>query len=86
MQNDLGSRDHGFRQITRDIRELDPEIAGATSSHSVVPVQGSGTFAIEGVLTTFMTGRDKVLVCVNGIYGETATKILRRHKIQHMPR
>jgi 2-aminoethylphosphonate-pyruvate transaminase len=85
MQSDLGSRDLDFRQITCDIRNWILDIAGATPSHSVVPVQGSGTFAIEGVLTTFITDTDKVLVCINGIYGETATKILRRHEIQHTP-
>ena len=39
-----------------------------------VPVQGSGTFAIEAALTTLEQGTDKVLVCVNGVYGETAAR------------
>jgi 2-aminoethylphosphonate-pyruvate transaminase len=83
MQSDLGSRDMTFRQITHDIRTWIQEVAGAGPEYSVVPVQGSGTFAIEGVLTTFIKDTDKVLVCANGIYGETAAKILQRHMIQH---
>jgi 2-aminoethylphosphonate-pyruvate transaminase len=83
MQSDLGSRDLTFRQITRDIRNWIRDLAGAGSGYSVVPVQGSGTFAIEGVLSTFVGNKDKVLVCVNGVYGETAAKILRRHRIRH---
>src|ERR1700712_2895642 len=70
MQFDLGSRDHAFREVTRDIRRMILELAGADRFHSVIPVQGSGTFAIEAVLTTFIKPADKVLVCVNGIYGE----------------
>src|SRR3954467_10584805 len=83
MQSDLGSRDLTFRQITRDIRNWLGDLPEAGADYSVVPVQGSGTFAIEGVLSTFVRNRDKVLVCVNGVYGETATKILRRHRIRH---
>src|SRR3954470_23412940 len=83
MQSDLGSRDMTFRQITHEIRTWIQEIAGAGPEYSVVPVQGSGTFAIEGVLTTFIKDSDKVLVCANGIYGETAAKILQRHMIPH---
>src|SRR3954468_19954349 len=83
MQSDLGSSDLAFRQVTRDIRTWIQELAGAGADYSVVPVQGSGTFAIEGVLTTFIKDSEKVLVCANGVYGETAAKILHRHMIQH---
>ena len=83
MQRDLGSRDLAFRHVTRDIRQWIQELAGAGPDHTVVPMQGSGTFAIEAALTTFVKERDKVLVCANGVYGETAAKILRRHRLPH---
>ncbi len=83
MQRDLGSRDLAFRQVTRDIRQWIQELAGAGPDHTVVPMQGSGTFVIEAVLTTFVKEGDKVLVCANGVYGETAAKILRRHRLPH---
>jgi 2-aminoethylphosphonate-pyruvate transaminase len=83
MQQDLGSRDHAFRQVTSDIRHWILDLAGAGDESSVIPMQGSGTFAIEAALTTFVGERDKVLVCANGIYGETAAKILRRHRLPH---
>jgi 2-aminoethylphosphonate aminotransferase len=83
MQNDLGSRDHAFRQVTSDIRRWIADLANAADEYSVIPVQGSGTFAIEAALTTFVKDTDKVLVCVNGVYGETAAKILRRHRLRH---
>jgi 2-aminoethylphosphonate aminotransferase len=84
MQSDLGSRDLAFRQVTRDIRQWIRELADAGPDYSTIPVQGSGTFAIEAALTTFIKDNDKVLVCANGVYGETAAKILRRHRLRHV--
>lgn len=83
MQSDLGSRDIAFRHVTRDIRQWIQEVAGAGPDYSTIPIQGSGTFAIEAALTTFIKDSDKVLVCANGVYGETAAKILRRHRLAH---
>ncbi len=83
MQLDLGSRDLAFRQVTADIRRWIAEVANAGPDYSVVPVQGSGTFAIEAALTTFVKDTDKVLICANGVYGETAAKIMKRHRLAH---
>src|SRR4051812_16814316 len=84
MQSDLGSRDFAFRQVTRDIRRAIQDLAGAGPDYTTVLMQGSGTFAIEAVLSTLVKDTDKVLVCANGVYGETAAKILRRHKLPHV--
>ena len=84
MQSDLGSRDLAFRQVTRDIRQVIQDFAGAGPDYTTVLMQGSGTFAIEAVLSTLIKDTDKVLVCANGVYGETAAKILRRHKLPHV--
>src|SRR3954453_14261729 len=58
MQSDLGSRDLAFRQVTRDIRQWIQELAGAGPDYSTIPIQGSGTFAIEAALTTFIKDSD----------------------------
>jgi 2-aminoethylphosphonate-pyruvate transaminase len=83
MQTDLGSRDYEFDDVTSSIRATIHQLAGGDPEYTVIPLQGSGTFAIEGALTTFIGPNDKVLVCVNGIYGELALKILRRHGLTH---
>ena len=84
MQSDLGSRDLAFREVTRDIRRAIQDLAGAGPDYTTVLMQGSGTFAIEAVLSTLVKDTDKVLVCSNGVYGETAAKIMRRHRLPHM--
>jgi 2-aminoethylphosphonate aminotransferase len=81
MQSDLGSRDMAFREVTRDIRRAIQDIANAGPDYTTVLMQGSGTFAIEAVLSTLVKDTDKVLVCSNGVYGETAAKIMRRHRL-----
>src|SRR3954467_3806515 len=94
MQSDLGSRDLAFREAPRDTRRAPrgppratrraiQDIAGAGPDYTTVLMQGSGTFAIEAVLSTLVKDTDKVLVCANGVYGETAAKILRRHALRH---
>jgi 2-aminoethylphosphonate-pyruvate transaminase len=83
MQIDLGSRDFAFDDVTASIRATIHRLAGADPEYTVIPLQGSGTFAIEGALSTFIAPNDKVLVCVNGIYGELALKILHRHGLAH---
>ena len=51
------------------------ELAGAEGTHVTVPVQGSGTFAVEAMITTFVPKGGKLLVLINGAYGQRAKKI-----------
>ena len=48
----------------------------ARTPSSTVPMQGSGTFAVEAMLTTFVPKDGKVLVLINGAYGHRAKRIL----------
>lgn len=75
MLHDWGSRDAGFIQINREVLERLNAIAGGAGSHVTVPMQGSGTFAVEAMLTCFVPRDGKVLILVNGAYGKRAVKI-----------
>jgi 2-aminoethylphosphonate-pyruvate transaminase len=48
----------------------------APQSFVTVPIQGSGTFAVEAMLTSFVPPKGKVLLIVNGAYGHRAKRIL----------
>jgi 2-aminoethylphosphonate-pyruvate transaminase len=76
MVHDWGSRDATFLRINREVLEGLPRIAKASASHVTVPIQGSGTFAVEAMLTSFVSKKGKVLVLVNGAYGHRAKRIL----------
>lgn len=78
MKVDLGSRDETFKQITQRVRDRLLSISGTEESHSAVLIQGSGTFAMEAALATFLGATDKALVCINGLYGERIARILTK--------
>ncbi|MCQ3022145.1 2-aminoethylphosphonate--pyruvate transaminase [Pseudomonas savastanoi] len=82
MQFDMGSREQAFKNITALMRERILDLIDGCGSHSVVPVQGSGTYGIEAALTSFISSSDRPLVCINGIYGERILKILKLRGVQ----
>ena len=75
MVHDWGSRDAGFIAINKMVLEKIVELAGADGTHVTVPVQGSGTFAVEAMITSFVPKTGKLLVLINGAYGHRAKKI-----------
>lgn len=83
MLKDLGSRGSEFIQLTEDVCSMLVEIAHGVGAHEPVLIQGSGTFAVEASIGTFCRKSGRVLVIVNGIYGERAVSILKRHGIPH---
>lgn len=75
MVHDWGSRDQGFIAINKMVLEKIVELAGGQGTHVTVPVQGSGTFAVEAMITSFVPKTGKLLVVINGAYGQRAKKI-----------
>ncbi len=76
MVHDWGSRDAAFLKINAEVLARLPEIVNGGSDYVTVPMQGSGTFAVEAMLTTFVPPAGKVLLLINGAYGQRAKKIL----------
>src|ERR1044071_6235855 len=75
MVHDWGSRDAEFLRINRMVLDKIGELAGGEGTHVTVPVQGSGTFAVEAMITSFVPRAGKLLVLINGAYGQRAKKI-----------
>ncbi|MDB5559766.1 MAG: 2-aminoethylphosphonate--pyruvate transaminase [Enterovirga sp.] len=76
MVHDWGSRDGAFVAINKAVLERLPEIVHGGERYVTVPMQGSGTFAVEAMLTTFVGRGGKCLLLVNGAYGHRAKRIL----------
>ncbi|MGD0640157.1 MAG: 2-aminoethylphosphonate--pyruvate transaminase [Roseiarcus sp.] len=76
MIHDWGSRDAAFIALNRTVLERLPEIVHGEGRYVTVPMQGSGTFAVEAMLTTFVPKAGKALVLINGAYGQRAKRIL----------
>ena len=76
MLHDWGSRDDGFLRINHVVLERLVEIVNGGDAYVTVPMQGSGTFAVEAMLTGFVPPDGEALVLINGAYGERARRIL----------
>jgi 2-aminoethylphosphonate-pyruvate transaminase len=76
MLRDWGSRSAPFAAMTARVRERLLEIVGAPETHVCIPLQGSGTYAVEAALATLVPREGgKVLVTVNGVYGRRVGEI-----------
>jgi 2-aminoethylphosphonate-pyruvate transaminase len=84
MLRDAGSRDRDFLETVREIRKRLLALGGAASENTAgdyecVLMQGSGTFAIESVISSAIPRHGKLLVLVNGAYGRRIVQMARIH-------
>src|SRR3954462_15956951 len=75
MVQDWGSRDAAFIAINKAVLQGLPRIIHGEERFVTVPMQGSGTFAVEAMLTSFVPRSGKVLLLINGAYGHRAKRI-----------
>ncbi len=70
MLTDWGSWDRGFNDLTASVCADLLDIVHGAETHVCVPLQGSGTFAVEAAIGTLLPRHGKLLVLVNGAYGK----------------
>jgi 2-aminoethylphosphonate-pyruvate transaminase len=75
MLRDWGSWDADFNAVTASVRKRLDAIVNARDSHVCVPLQGSGTFAVEAAVNTLVPRDGHLLVLVNGAYGKRMAKL-----------
>ncbi|MBZ3694353.1 2-aminoethylphosphonate--pyruvate transaminase [Phyllobacterium calauticae] len=77
MLRDWGSWDGDFRAMTAEMRSRLLALTGDKNDEfDCVPMQGSGTFAVEAMLGSFLPRDSKTLVLVNGAYGQRIAQTL----------
>ena len=78
MLRDWGSWDADFRDMTQEIRDRLLALLGPGSeAFDCVPMQGSGSFAVEAMLGSFIPKDGKALVLANGAYGMRSAETMR---------
>src|SRR2546430_4877620 len=84
LRTDLCHREAEFSALQRAIwakllaiYDLDP------GRWAAVLLSGSGTAAIEAMLTTLVPPHGKLLIIENGVYGERLSQIAEIHHIDH---
>ncbi len=75
MLHDVGSRDTDFIALNQRICDRLLRIVDGEERCTTVPLQGSGTFVVEAMLTTFLPPDGRLLILINGAYGWRMAKI-----------
>ena len=85
MSRDVGSRDADFTGVVQTIRAtlVDLVAPGHSERYATVLLPGSGTYAIEGTLGTCVPNAGRLLVVVNGAYGERMRQMAERLHLPH---
>lgn len=76
MLHDRGSWDQAFNLLTASVCHDLLAIVHGADNHVCIPLQGSGTFAVEAALGTLVGKHGKVLVPNNGAYCQRIVRIL----------
>ncbi len=80
MLHDWGSRDANFLAINARMRQRLVAMVGGEGAFTCVPMQGSGTFAVEAMIGAFVPPAGKLLVLINGAYGKRIARICEYYK------
>lgn len=84
LRPDLCHREVEFSQLQSTIREKLLQIYDLSGEHwAAVLLTGSGTAAMEAMVTSLVPRNGKLLVIENGVYGERLSKIANIHGIEY---
>lgn len=88
MLRDWCTWDADYKQLTESVRSDLLALAQCGDDHSVILMQGSGTFAVESVIGSTLGMADqqrpgKLLVLANGAYGRRIAQIAAHLRIAH---
>lgn len=82
--SDYCHRETAFLDIQREVIDGLGAVYGCDpQSWATVALGGSGTTALEAMLSSIVGEADRVLVLENGVYGERLAEIARIHGIRH---
>ena len=86
MLHDWGSRDQKFIDLNQSIRDSLVKLIDGQNTYQCVPMQGSGTFAVESMISSLTTKDSNILILINGAYGQRMKKMcdyLNRNTIEY---
>ncbi|MGA2545860.1 MAG: 2-aminoethylphosphonate--pyruvate transaminase [Rectinemataceae bacterium] len=84
MLRDWCTWDRDYNDLVRELRNRLVSLLGpkAGEDYSAIPMQGSGTFAVEAALTSLVPREGRLLVLANGAYGRRMAETARRCGIE----
>ena len=83
MLTDMGSRDHTFITVVRDIRKRLLQLADVKNDdYECILLQGPGTYGLEAIASSAIPRDGHLLVIINGAYGTRMANIAETHGIR----
>ena len=79
---DICPREKEFGDLMQDIRRDLVKIAGGDENYTSVLFVGSGTAAMEGVISSVVRPNTKILILINGAYGIRFVEIARTYNLE----
>ncbi|MCD1024897.1 2-aminoethylphosphonate--pyruvate transaminase [Enterococcus sp. SMC-9] len=77
--------DDDYKIITQHIRQQLLALAHVSETeYTTILMQGSGSFAVEAVLSSIVGEKDKILICGNGAYGARMQQTAARYGLNHL--
>jgi alanine-glyoxylate transaminase/serine-glyoxylate transaminase/serine-pyruvate transaminase len=73
----IGHLDKEFLEIMNSTKDLLAKTF-MTSNEFTIPISGTGSAGMETALVNFTEPGDKVLICINGLFGERMADIVQR--------
>lgn len=84
-QCEIGHRDRRFSELLLRLRRNCAALLGACDGHSVLFVTGSATVGLEAAVSTLFPPQARVVVPVNGSFGQRLADIVAAHGIEFTP-
>ncbi|MBU1219413.1 alanine--glyoxylate aminotransferase family protein [Myxococcota bacterium] len=79
IHHDMCHRDEDFSDLVRNLRIKLKKVFKGNENHEVVIITGSGTSGIEATIASTVPRDKKVLVIVNGAFGERYVEVANVH-------
>ena len=85
MLKDWGTWDESFHEMTQTLCAKLLKIIDGEEDFTCIPMQGSGTYAVEASVSTLIPRKDScTLVLINGLYGQRSRTILEYMGKKHL--
>lgn len=85
MNFDYCTWDTDYKDITQSIRQSLLDLAKVSAqTHTAVPIQGSGTYGVEAVISSVMPKTGTLMIAANGAYGKRIIEIAEVYGIKHV--
>ena len=81
---DICPREEEFGLILNEISEDLTSFVGDKAKYSTILFGGSGTAAVESILSSVLTKDDKIIIVNNGSYGDRMCRIASRYNLNYI--